>query len=93
MDMTHPPLLRWDRTTWEEKHGGEWPDCFARRLNRARLAKGWDYIGLTARAGIMPQALYDLENPEIKRKKPGKNIRKVAAALGVSVEYLMTGSD
>jgi transcriptional regulator with XRE-family HTH domain len=61
------------------------------RIKELRRDKGWTLLTLAQRAGIGKSTLYYLEccfdAPQIW------SVYKVAKALGVSVEYLLTGEE
>ncbi len=59
------------------------------RIRRRRADLGWTQDQLAQKAGISKSFLSDLENS--KRSVSADNLLDIARALGVSLDYLMTG--
>ncbi len=59
------------------------------RIKARRLELGWTQDQLAQKAGISKSFLSDLENG--KRSVGAENLLDIARALGVSIDYLMTG--
>jgi transcriptional regulator with XRE-family HTH domain len=67
------------------------PVTLGERIRAKRLERGWTQDELARRAGISKGFLSDLENN--KRGVNADTLLDVAQALGVSIDYLMTGSE
>lgn len=63
------------------------PEKFAERLRSAREAKGLSQKDLADKAGFQPSAISHFENEG--RSPSFANLRKLADALGVTVDYLL----
>lgn len=61
------------------------------RIREAREAKGWTQDQLSDKAGISKGFLSDVENN--KRNVSAENALKLADALGMSLDYLMRGTE
>jgi transcriptional regulator with XRE-family HTH domain len=59
------------------------------RIKNRRLELGWTQDQLSQKAGISKSFLSDLENG--KRSVGADNLLDIARALGVSLDFLMTG--
>lgn len=59
------------------------------RIKERRLELGWTQDQLCQKAGISKGFLSDLEND--KRSVSANNLLDIARALGVSIDFLMTG--
>ena len=59
------------------------------RIKTRRLELEWTQDQLAQKAGISKSFLSDLENG--KRSVGAENLLDIARALGVSIDYLMTG--
>ena len=59
------------------------------RIKARRLELGWTQDQLAQKAGISKSFLSDLENG--KRSVGAENLLDIARALGVSIDFLMTG--
>jgi transcriptional regulator with XRE-family HTH domain len=60
------------------------------RIKNRRLELGWTQDQLSQKAGISKSFLSDLENG--KRSVGADNLLDIARALGVSLDFLMTGA-
>lgn len=60
------------------------------RIKKRRLELNWTQDQLAQKAGISKSFLSDLENG--KRSVSADNLLDIARALGVSLDYLMTGA-
>jgi len=63
-------------------------DTIATRLKAARLGKGWSQAQLADEAGVSQSAIGNIESGQ--RKRP-RDVVSIAAALGVTPEWLETG--
>lgn len=61
------------------------------RIRRRRSELGWTQDVLAQKAGISKSFLSDLENG--KRSISADNLLHIARALGLSLDYLMTGGE
>src|SRR5271166_1269239 len=59
------------------------------RIKKRRAELGWTQDQLAQKAGISKSFLSDLENG--KRSVGAENLLEIARALGVSIDFLMTG--
>lgn len=59
------------------------------RIKKRRAELGWTQDQLAQKAGLSKSFLSDLENG--KRSVGAENLLEIARALGVSIDFLMTG--
>lgn len=64
---------------------------FAERLKAARALRGWTQAELAARAGLPPTSIAHFESGS--RKPSFDTLRRLAAALDVSTDYLLGRAD
>ncbi len=64
----------------------------AKRVRDCRYAKGWGPDELASRAAISRTALYQIECGKTETPRAG-TLRRIAEALGVSIESLMGSED
>jgi transcriptional regulator with XRE-family HTH domain len=62
----------------------------AQRIRDSRYAKGWGPDELASRAAISRTALYQIESGKTEHPRAG-TLRRIAEALSVSTESLLTG--
>lgn len=63
------------------------PEEFKDRLRRAREARGLSQVDLAAKTGLQPAAVSHFETGQ--RSPSFENLRKLADALSLSVDYLL----
>ena len=67
------------------------PASVGGRIRAARLGRGWTQDGLAEAVGVSRSAVAQWETDRAGQVRD--TIPRIAAALGVSVEYLLTGED
>ena len=66
-------------------------ELFSERLKSARLMRGWTQAELASRAGLPPTSIAHFESGS--RKPSFDTLRRLAAALDVSTDFLLSRSD
>ena len=70
---------------------GELPETLGDRISRLRRSQGWDQAALAERAGIKSTQISKYERGVYEPKLSA--LSRIAAALGTSTDYLITGKE
>lgn len=69
----------------------ELPETLGDRILRLRRSMGWDQAGLAERTGIKPSQISKYERGQYEPKLA--TLSRLAAVLGTSADYLITGEE
>jgi transcriptional regulator with XRE-family HTH domain len=76
---------------WLKKYPKPKYPTFGQRVNALRFAKGWTFSDLCVEARLRSDTLRAYERPWENREATSEVIERLAAALGTTSFYLLTG--